>query len=537
MYKKFLIIIGLFFSVQSFSQNLSIDWSEKFNYEKETGFLDTIFGENENSLFVKFYSFRTNPLILNGPKSNIKIQLATIDKKTKKKTSTLNLIGYKENDSQESKYKDIEFYKVVMTKNVIYVLWVNKFDFYNVNYSLYAQTFDLNFKPLQPLKKIIDLKITKDFIKRPVFFATTIPENDNIFVGSELNGKENENLKIDVRLLKPNLTLSTTKIIEFPSELTKDYDINHLLANYSGIKGEKLVIETMYNTGVFNFSNNSSIILPADFENKVVQSSKFYIENNTLKFFGTFSEKFTEILSEKKPGIFTFDLDLITMKISNSQFIYFTNEQVNLLFSKLNKDLPDTYASDPLFDRRKMYYTLDELIIEKGSFFMFLSKSLFFKTNYDYVFSYKETIAPMRLTNDGKISIFNLIQRNEFYNGDIIPKDDVSTLKDENNYYVFFGWQPKNEKKTFSIDLLSDDYVNYASKFQYYITDIKTGISTFKSFNVFNKANKSDIKYISYDGAKLIGDNSYYFISVEEPNIMGNSNKKSKQIGKLQISK
>lgn len=531
-----LFVLTFIFNVTA--QSLTFDWSDNFDFDKETGFLDTIFGEDDNSLFVKFYSFKTNPLLLNGPKSNIKIQLAKIDKHTKKKTLVSNVIGFADNKPLESKYKELEFYKVIMCENIIYVFWVNKFDFNNLNFNFHAQTFDLNLKPLQPLKKIIDLKITKDYIKKPVFFTSKIPKSDNLFVGVELNGKEDENLKIDVRLLKPTLNISSSKILNLPNQLNNNYFVNHLLSDYTGITGENLVIETMYNTTLYNSSTNSFFTLPSDFDGKIVQSYKFEIINNHLKFIGTFSEKFTDIVNDKKPGIFTFDFDFKTMEILNKKFIYFSEEQVKKLFTRnKNEDLFDSYANDPLFDRNKMYFVIDELIIENEGVFLFLSKSLFLRTNNDLIVSYKDAIAPIRLSNEGKITLYDIIHRNEYYSDDIIPKDDVSILKDNNNYYVFFGWQPKNEKKSFSVDVLSTDYVNYASKFQYYVTDIASGVSTMKSIQMFNPSNKEDIKFISYDDFKLKGNNSFYFISTKEPNIMGNSNKKSKQIGLLQISK
>lgn len=546
MKKGIALVCMLFVGVISFGQSLSLEWSEKIEYKKENGFLNQLIGESDNYIYANIYDYKTK-LLDDNSKSNIKCKLIAYNKSTKKEELAVNLMGFPNTKTSEKVYSNLEYYKSVIQNNVMYVFWYSQQTVSMLKSELYCQTFDLTLKPLQPLKKICELPCNEYKVKDPAFIICTNPTRENIIIVSESSATEatqNKNYKIEIRTINPNLAITKNINLEVPYSSKSD-EILPIYGEYSQLNDGNLFIKAQKNFLIINPTLNKKLTLGNKIEGKLIMSLKSYTENNVTKYIGTYITKETENLSEKKSGIFTFEIDETLFKPSKVNFIEFNQEQLNTLYPKLDKKEAYILFGNNKTDKNLMNYEIDELINSNGKLILFATKTLVQNNTFTnsqtgsstYTYIYKDDIVPIVFSNNAIEKFMTPIKRTTSY-VDVVSSDDMFSLNTNSHSFLIFGWDVKDTKRIFGVGADDDEVEMKHNRLYYWVTNHETGQTEIKFIHVNNKKSKNfEEKFFTPEKHEFQGVDNYYYLGSTELTLMGNDGKKPKFIGQLSITK
>ena len=546
MKKGIALVCMMFVGVISFGQTLNLEWSEKIEYKKESGFLNQVIGENDKYVFANIYDYKSK-LLDDNSKSNIKCKLIAYNKSTKKEELTVNLMGYPDTKSSEKVYSNLEYYKSVIQNNVMYVFWYSQQTVSMIKSELYCQTFDLNLKPIQSLKKICELPCSAEKVKDPSFIICTNPTRENIIIVSESSATEatqNKNYKIEIRTINSNLVISKSINLEVPYSSKSD-EILPIYGEYSQLNDGNLFIKAQKNFLIINPTLNKKLTLGNKIEGKLIMSLKSYTENNVSKYIGTYITKESENLTDKKSGIFTFEIDEALFKPTKVNFIEFNQEQLNILYPKLDKKEEFIQFGSNKTDKNLMNYEIDELINSNGRIILFTTKTLVQNNTFTSsqtgsstnTYIYKDDIVPIVYSNNAIDKLMTPIKRTTSY-ADVVSSDDMFSLNTNSHSFLIFGWDVKDTKRIFGVGADDDEVEMKHNRLYYWVTNHETGQTEIKFIHVNNKKTKNfEEKFFTPEKFEFQGVDNYYYLGSTELTVMGNDGKKPKFIGKLSIIK
>jgi hypothetical protein len=549
MKKGIALACMLFVGVISFGQTLNLEWSEKFEYDKEEGFVNQLIGESDKYVYANIYDFKTK-LLDDNSKLKIKCKLIAYNKTTKKVELSANLMGFPDTKSSEKVYSNLEYYKSVIQNNIIYVFWYSQQTVSMLISELHCQTFDLTLKPLQPLKKICELPCSVDKVKDPAFIICTNPTRENIIIVGEsfaTDATQNKNYKIEVRTINANLAISKNINLEVPYKSEANLSLP-ICGEYSQLNDGNLFVKSQKNYIIINPTSNKKLIVGNKIEGRLIMSLKSYTENNITKYIGTYITKETENISEKKSGIFTFEIDEAIFKPTKTQFIEFNQEQLTILYPKLEKNS----TSD-----NTMNYEIDELISLNNKLYLFASKTVLQYNSYGNnqtgsgtsACFYKDQIVPIVFSNNKIEKLLTPIKRSTVLL-DVLKSDDIISLNSDKYVYLIFDWDYDN-KRVFGIGNDGNEIEMKQNRLYYWVTNIETGQTEIKYLQVNNKKlSNYQEKYIKQKYSSLLrkwygisentefyNSENIYFMGLSELSIVGNEDKKPKYIGQLSITK
>jgi hypothetical protein len=546
MNKLITVVCITFLGLISYGQTLSLDWSDKIEYKKESGFLNQVIGENDKYIFANIYDYKSK-LLDDNYKSNIKCKIVAYNKSTKKEELSVNLMGLPDTKSTENVYANLEYYKSVIQNNVMFVFWYSQQTVSMKKSELYCQTYDLTLKPIQPLKKICELPCSEYKIKDPVFIICTNPTRENIVIVSESSATEetqNKNYKIEVRSINSSLTISKSINLEVPYS-SKSNEVLPIYGEYTQLNDGNLFIKAQKNFLLINPTSNKKLILGNKIDGKLIMSLKAYTDNNITKYIGTYITKETENVTEKKSGIFTFELDETLFKPSKTQFIEFNQEQLNLLYPKLDKKEAFIQFGNNKTDKNLMNYEIDEVVISNGRLILFTSKTLVQNNTFTNsqtgsntnTYIYKDDIVPIVFVNNTIEKLFTPIKRTTAY-VDVTSSDDMFSLNTNTHSFLIFGWDVKDTKRIIGIGADNDEIEMKQNRMYYWVTNLETGLTEIKFIKINDKKSKNFVeKFMIQDRYEFQSTNGYYYLGSSEITIVGNDSKKPKFIGQLSITK
>jgi plasmid maintenance system killer protein len=523
-----ILILTLCFHSLLMAQELKFEWLNRNEHKKNIGNLDNVFHVKDNIV----YQSISDPKTPSSDKYHVK--LIAIDK------TTNNIVYSNENidnnPKDEKTFSELTYFGSYVSKNAIFVFWQTSNQFKDKKYELYCQTFNFELKNISPLKKIFTLQKNKKSISDANFFVTSNKNYNNIFVGYEygfLSFESDENLKIDYIELKSDLTMSKPLKIEFPFKkmIEPHFSLNYVIkGDYKQIDNDLIFVESQ-NNFIISSLNGSKLNIPHYFEKKFIHSIKVINDEKKIKLIGTYTENESEILTEKKPGIFSIEVDKLSLIIINSNYYPFNETQISLLYPKLEKKNQFILQGSNKIDKNLMNYEIFELIPRDGDYLLLMTKVLEKPfiirsqngTSED-IYSYKENVAPVLLKKDGNITTYALTKRNSI-DENKSKINDIYTMYDKNYcYFIFpygdFPWEEREE------DPLSFIY--------YSVFDFNSGVTTRKKIIDKSSTKKERKSFYLWEFSNN-DNNELFIISEEYETALKSSHQLPKSVGRFSI--
>ena len=536
-----ILFVILWFSSSLMAQELKIEWLNRMEYEKKVGNLANVFLVKDNLVYQTISDYATKPDNIYEIRNNMcQVSLIAIDKTTNKTVYTNENIVSELKDKKT--YSELAYYGSYVSKNAIFIFWKtsNYYASKNQKYELFCQTFNFELKNISPLKKIFSIVYNKKLVSDPNYYITSNQKCDNIFVGYEhgfLEYESKENLITEYRELKSDLSLSKPIVIEIPyiKLIEPDHSlINVVKGDYKQIDDNLIFVESQNN---FSFSSlkGSKLNIPHYFEKKYIHSIKVINDDEKIKLIGTYSEGDNDVIAEKKPGIFSIEVDKLSLKIINSNYYSFNETQISDLYPKLEKKNQFILQGSTKISKNLMNYEIFELIPRDGGYLLLmtnvLEKPFIYRTQdgtKQDIYSYKENIAPVLFKFDGSITTYPLTKR-KYIDLNKSKINDIYSLCDKNYcYFIFpfgeFSWE---ENK----DIKNEDPFKFIC---YSVFDFNTGISTRKKI-IDKTSNKGEGKYFYYWKFSYNENNELYVLSEEPETILKSRNQMPKSVGKFSI--
>lgn len=540
MKKTIVILACLIASLSPFlkAQTLDVSWSDKLLYDNKTdGFFQDFIGKNSNFLYAEFDKLR---LISRNKAGRLKI--AAFDKKTMKKVAMVTVFDSKDAASAK-KYKDLRHYKTVVFETLIYVFWTKES---KEKDELYVQTFDSKLKPAQGLKKIYELKSSKkDDKKAELFVMANHKVGETIMIGGELASNKGEDIVIEFKVLKSDLTFSSSNQVKLP--MTVKYKSNDLSSNYEYGDDGNLHVRTYVTMNkeqrkaakkgeatrfpiysVIDVGSGKIKSYTMKFDNKNIFDFDFVITKDAIKIFGFFCDLNKDPKGNDTHGIFYAVMNPETFELTKDMnFTYFTKQQLNTLFSG-DKDKSDRKDKKLISSKKKKksedeslasnYNIEDVQSIDKDNLVIFCSLMYNYSvttcndkgqctTRY---YCRKDNVTAFKVDANGQLVWASNMDRRITYSGWYVW--DVKVINKDNKMYAVYGSDfAMNAKKKNMFSAKGGKYKS--DKFEYAVFDYATGKFEKKEYKV-NAVNtkKADKKTISALNVSVM-DNEFYINS------------------------
>ena len=337
-------------------------------------------------------------------------------------------------------------------------------------------------------------------------------------------------------LLNENLTLTKPLKFELPYQ-TKINEFNYPYANFELLKNGIIIGKSLNNTILINTENTKKYVFESKIEGKLINSIRYYEDNTGLHFIGTYITKYTKEVFEKKPGLVKINFDEKTFNISNYKFIPFSDDQVQKIFPQVSeKTAYLEYAYSDKVHKNFLNLELDEIKSRGNDLILILSKSDYLirdnaKEKGSPTTVEKFEMVPVKLSENNEITTFELYNRKSFYK--LADPQGLTTLIDGDYMYSILGDTPSYGKD----DPAGNDF---NSRIYYAVTNLKTGITERKFFQLYTYKNKKDPrKHFVYYPLTLVSkyDNTLYFLTFGDIDSKGTSEQSIKFIGQLSITK
>ncbi|MBI1838220.1 MAG: hypothetical protein HYR91_13240, partial [Flavobacteriia bacterium] len=473
-----LLILSVFLTFQ-FSinaQDLNLKWSDQMEYaNSKDGFFNKLIGSNENYI----YAFFTDISKMNL--SYHKIKIVAFDKQTLKKVNSVAIKGYKDNAEEKTNYKKLNFFKIQILKNEIYVFWNQKT---NTNEEkkedLFVEVFDLNLNRKTDLKKVftanleLGVKLARN-AKKAITILCNKEAGDEVVVGYELP-KQDGDIQFIYTVLNPNLELEDIKKVDLPIKLnskksygrTSSYsygkDGNIYISSYitlskeerkEAAKGENLSYCVL---SIVSPETEGFAKIEFKKEDYNINDFSFQITETGIKIYGFFCDLEKDPKGYSTHGIFRTKISGKNLEDSGLEFTYFDKPTISKLFEKDKEDLkPETKkfrrkkatpsneeVLDPRFGIENMFIT------DKDEVVLFCSKMRDFSVTVctsspngggrDCITNYyceKSNVTVIKLSNEGEIIWASNLDRKKTYDGSSIL--DLKVVFKNNKFYVIYG--------------------------------------------------------------------------------------------------
>lgn len=542
MKKHFYSLILAIFACNIFAQQIDVKWSEQFEFDnKKDGFFDNFVGSNSTYIYGKFSNLALNP-----KKQNKKAKLVAFDKVTMKKVGEAELRGYGGSIDKEN-YK---YYKTVTLNTTIYVFWTKQ---EKGIIELYVQSFDNKLKKINGLKKIYELKNSREGVEKLVILYNKELNDKMLIIKEFAITKDNESLRIEYKLLNPDFTFVNTKQVTLPILVTKvrrgwfssasSFDEN--VGSYEFGNDGNLYVQDMVRLSEEerkNLKKSEASVYPhlmqVNLESGSVQEYRVkyagkntfnyssLVTKNGIKLYGFFSDLDKDSKGNDTHGTFFVTLDNATLKEKNVKFSYFDKPFLDQLYAAdkenqkkgkgLFKSKKDKKSDEESIDDN---YIIEDVVEDGGDILLFCSIMRNWsrtvctssgnggQTCRTYYYCTKSNVTTFRLNKNGDIVWAKNLDRSITYNRWNVY--DLNVMKSGDSYYVVYGsaYQmnatKKNMRSSKSNKQLTDR-LEYAV-FQGASGDYKKNEYQLNSVN----AKKADKKFVAADNISVF-DNKMY---------------------------
>jgi len=457
MIKKLLFsAILLLLATATNAQRLDFKWTSSVRFEnKSAGVFNMVCGSNSNYTYILNKSY-------GDYESSADYYLHAIRNNNGKLHTSTTL-----RNKKVIAAKDMVLRGVFVQQEVVYVFWTKDS---KTQLEVHVQSLDLNLKEIGKLKKLQQYqKLNERKTREPEFFMlTNAKQNGNILFGAELAGKEGESIKVEAKVLKPDLSFFGLVKVEIPimvnpktSGLTSDYifgdDGNlHIKTRIKEDKGKKITDYFDLYTYA-NLEDGRTFHYPFKFEGKQIFDFKIIEKEGKVSFVGMFMniDPMKRVKSAKLNGLFQANLDVENKTLANVNFEQFDIDFLRELYKSDVKDLQTSKKTGTLDEIDSDYEIEDYRISEDGEVTIFTT----IKDNYSVTicpprgacytnyYCRKKNVTVFRFDNEGKLIWGKNIDRDIEYSGWNIA--DVKVKEDAENYYIVYGATP-NVKKFFA---------------------------------------------------------------------------------------
>jgi len=532
MRKIFLLSVVVLLTNFLKSQSLEINWSEQLIFNnKLDGFPDAYLGTNDQFVYVKFSN-----LNLRGKKHNKKIKLLAFDKKTMKKAGEAKLKGY------EKEKNDLIYVKTFVFKKVIYVIWRQEKKHKN---EYFAESFDERLKEINKLTKIYE-------------FVEEKGKHDNVAILGNINAskvlilkefgitKDDENLKIEYKMLNADLKFGSVHQVTFPIQFSKKrrglfsssnrgFKVNYELGDDGFIYVRDLVKMDEEERKLLKKHESSSYTYFAqinpekgtirDYKVKYDSKNTFFtdyvIDKGKIKLYGFFSDLDKDVKGNDTHGIFFVLIDNSSFKVSTMHFEYFDKKFLDQLYAKDPKDqkqgkgaLKGKKAKESDNTSIDDYYVIEQTISDGPNLVLFCSMMNNYstqtcngngvcRTNY---YCKKKNVTVFKLNQDGKFLWAKNLDRVATYG--MWDVYDVKVIKSKNNYVALYGSDKELNGKRKKLKSILNGNLQYA---MFSITD---GSFKIAEYEVNEKnAKRKDKKLVTINSVEVLDSKMYTFSS------------------------
>jgi len=488
--KKILIqLVVLMCSAMALTaQNLELKWSDQFIYDnKLDGFFDSYLGTNSNYIYAKFSNLSTKP-----KKRDKKMKLLAFDKVSMKKVGELDLKGY-----DGDKYDDMNFYKSIILDNVVYLVWTKE---KKGTAEIYAESFDAKLKRVNKLMKVYELTKGKNGYDN-FFIVSNRDVNNRIIVAKEFAAtKDNENLRVEYKLLNSDFSVASSNQVTLPvlidkkrkglfmSAATGFNSFSALTCSYEFGDDGYLYIQDMIRLEEEDrksLKKGEAWVYPhimqvnldggrvqeyhVKFMNKNTFNFSTKITKKGIRLYGFFSDLDKDPKGRDSHGIFYISLDQATFKPTDVKFSAFSKEFLDELYAA---DKENQKKGSGLFKSKKAKasddqsiddnYIIERVIDDGTDIVLFCSIMRNWKethcttssngatTCYTNYYCSKSNVTAFKLNAGGDIVWAKNLDRRIVYPRWYVY--DLNVIKDADTYYVVYGsaYQINAKKKNMS---------------------------------------------------------------------------------------
>lgn len=527
--KKIIVTISLcMLTAFTYAQSIDLNWSEKQEYQnKKDGFFDEFIGGNSKYVYAKY-----NKMAYKPAKANSKIKLVTYDKTTMKQVAQEAIVGYKENEADKERMKDLTYFDQVVFENTVNIFWIKTS---NGTSELYAQVFDAKLNEKVKLKKIYEVKASGKKSYPNMFVIGNKKAGEKIVIGAELPREKNENVKFEYKILKADLGFDASNQITLPySTVTTDrylsasYEIGDdgLLYVNTGIKLSKEEREGLmknemssYNLlTVVNPSTGKYKAYPLKFDNKNLFDVDYLVTPTKTKIYGLFCDLLKDNKGSDMHGIFYAEIDNATSSMTATNFTYFDKPTLDKLFANDKRDqkkagvLKSKKAKKSNEESLAGDYVIEDIqSVDDKNVVLFASRMRnWSRTTCDSkgncttrYYCTKSNVTTFKVDNTGKLLWASNLNREYTYNNWNVY--DVKVVNKDDKLFALYGGSEiiskeqkkakKNEKRT----------PRGVGELEYAVFDYNTGSFKTDKYKVNSiNAKQSDRKYVNPLGITII---------------------------------
>lgn len=468
------------------AQSLEINWSEKLIYDnKIDGFFDTFLGENDSYIYAKFSNLTTR-----SKKRNKKVKLLVFDKKTMRKVAESRLKGY-EKDKEK---KGLDYYCTFVFKKVVYVIWEKETKKKN---EYFAESFSDRLDPNKGLTKIYEYVEEKGKYDNVVFFGNS--EANKVIILKEFGiTKDDENLKIEYKILNADLSFSNSRQVTFPIQFSKKR--RGLFSSNSGLKlnyemgndgflyvrdyvkmdeDEKKELKK-HESSVYvyfaqvNTDKGTIRDYKVKYDDKNTFNVSYILDKGKVKLYGFFCDLNKDVKGNDTHGIFYVCINNYNFKTETTHFEYFDKSFLDQLYAKDQKDRKGTGSLKSKkakeSDRTSIddRYEIEQTVSDGTNLILFCSMMQNYSTTtcdskgYCTTSYYckKKNVTVFKLNQDGKFIWAKNLDREITY--PFWDAYDVRVIRTKNSYFVLYGSSKELNGKRKKLRSILNGNISYA---------------------------------------------------------------------------
>jgi len=519
-------LMTILLGMSLYAQELKVTWSDNQQYSNKTdGYFDYFVGVNSKYIYAKFTNAARH--------RNQKPRLVSFDKKSMAKVGTVELLDLTKDP--KAQYDDLEYYKTVIFDNILYVFWTNDM---RGKKELYVESFDAELSPLNPLKKIYELKYDTKNKKKPDFFVLyNMKITDHLVIGGELAGDKQQNVKVEYKLLNSDFSFAASNRVELPvvtisksRGLTSAYEYGedgniHITSFVTLDKEQRKLLSKgeSYRFSILSLVEPTSGKIKSHtlkFDNKNILKSGYKIDKGVTKVYAFFCDLEKDPSGKATHGILYGTLNNQTLDVENVNFSYFTKAQLDKLYANDKEDQKKVKA--PRGKKKgddgesiQSDYVVEDTQSVDDDLVLFCSRMRNYEVTtcdskgncHTSYYCEKRNVTAFRLGKDGKLVWASNMDRKITYGGWDI--EDVNTIHTKDKFYVSYGsqFQKEAEKKNRAA---KKSRAQMSDHFEYAIFDMETGNYKKLEYKVnADNAKKADKKTIEPRLIRVF-DNVFY---------------------------
>jgi hypothetical protein len=528
------------------AQDLEMDWTQKLSYTNgKDGFFSHFIGTNEEYI----YAIYSN-LALKKSKQYDKAKLIVFNKSTMSKVGSVALRGFKDNGTEKSTYRDLEYVKTIILKDKVFVFWSKKASSKSSKKEeMFVESFSEKLERDGKLKKVFTRNIPKEiktsrFAESSLVVMSNKNVGDKIIIGAEEPSK-GDNVAFNFVEMNEELETSEEFKIELPIEspsksygLTSDYqygnDGNIYVRSYITLSREErknapkganmsYCVLSLINTET---SDVSTFDIKDD--NKRIIDFKIVVSDREVKIYGFFGDLMKDPKGTSTHGIFYTTINSKTLEANDLAYTYFDKKTIDKLFANDEEDKKKTSGGRKKKEKAKenddsaldVRFGIESIFVTpENDVVLFCSKMYNYSvttctsnssggqsctTRY---YCEKSNVTALKVSTEGEIVWASNLDRKITYNGTAI--EDLKVAFKNDKYYVIYG-------SSYKIDADSKKSKNkkrnaeMRDNFEYAIFDASTGEYNKNNFLINDKNTvKKERKYVSPTAITILDDNFY----------------------------